>query len=690
MIETEGLSPRRIRMEILSPKNFGLDLDSSDIGIAKGCGRIRNNIEILNGRMYPLKGQSQVSWEGSGAEKGTYTATTVVEGKYWGFYWSSPVENLYTLMAVNLSATNTPVAIGTFFAFTSRPMTMTPYKNSMVICGYGGTYEVYYVSGTGWSYRDLGKKAPKIESISILYQWAGGVAVGKYQYGVEFVDITDGVVTRSSGVNRLNASGNIQSTYSVTTPSTLTIHIEETSTDYTHIRLWRSKNTVADSDGVILGDRATLYCVNVVTKAQFQATLDADGIGEMIDLVPDSNLPVQNLKELLPTTPEVLDLLPFSFVHVIGVVGSGSLFGAGVSEDESGIYPSAGRYGERYAGQYSPADRVGSVSTGEIRDLFGFGEDLVVRTSLGMWRLPGADIDTPLIRIADVPPVAGMCSICSIDGFGVVLLSPISGVGYLTTDYVWKESFPGKGGLINKYLRNSDLSKATLGYAGGRLCISGVRRGEYWGVFAYDQISGWVRLGIPSETDHGVFKTPNGSLAILYYNKYIALNRGSTNYLTAVVDIGPFKPPTAEGGVVEMVEVWIEGKIVPSEITQATVSVKDTAGVTHTRELEILPGSTGSFSTGVVKMRLKEVENHPTTIWGDFLTVTLTLNPASPETYVEAVRLLGYVQDGGVSESRISMADIYEDSATTELLGAYMRFTQPTPETDYFGHGDLE
>ena len=689
MIETEGLSPRRIRTEILSPKNFGLDLDSSDIGIAKGCGRIRNNIEILNGRMYPLKSQFQMSWEGSVAERGTYTATTVVDGNYWGFYWSASAEIMhYTLKVVNLSTHTTPATIGTFLMFTSMPMTMTPYKNSIVICGYGGTYEVYYVSYVGWRCRELGKKAPQIESIP--FHGVGVISMGSYQYGVEFVDKVDEVVVRSSGVNRINVSGDLQDVFEVTEYCTLEVRIKETTTDYTHIRLWRSKNTVANSDGVILGDRATLYCVKELTKAQFEATLDGSSVGTIVDTVSDPYLPVQSLKEILPTTPEVLDLLPFSFVHVIGVVGSGSLFGAGVSGDESGIYPSAGRYGERYAGQYSPADRVGSVSTGEIRDLFGFGEDLVVRTSLGMWRLPGADIDTPLIRIADVPPVAGMCSICSIDGFGVVLLSPISGVGYLTTDYVWKESFPGKGGLINKYLRNSDLSKATLGYAGGRLCISGVRGGEYRGVFMYDQISGWVRLGIPSETDHGVFKTPNGSLAILYYNKYIMLNMGSTNYLTAVVDIGPFKPPTPEGGVVEMVEAWIEGKIVPSEITQAMVSVKDAAGVTHTRELEILPGSTGSFSTGVVKMRLKEVENHPTTIWGDSLTVTLTINPTSPETYVEAVRLLGYVQDGGVSESRISMADMYEDSATTGLLGAYMRFTQPDPEADYFGHGGLE
>lgn len=671
MKTTQPMRVNRVATEVTVNKFRGIDRENSDATRPLGWGLVRENVEVSGGRILPLPSMRQMPLAAVTPKVGAFSEVHA-DGKFWGFGSCGTTTGMYFVLLSYISSENVAVSNCTWNG-ANADAKLLPIRDRLIAMG-GGLSGIKAIEQTGsstWAQKDYGLTPPYINDILT----ASGDLTGQYQYGVEFVVISGNVITKSTGISRKDSAGNKRSPIEVVARS-IYIYVQDVPTSpYTHIRLWRSKRLDVDENGIIAGNDSTLYCVKSVARATFETTKDGSGIGHLTDQIVDQDLPVLSTGETIPTTPEVLDLLPAGSAKYAGVVGGSQIFFAGFSDDTAGVYPSAGVYGSRYEEQYSPADRVGVVGGGPIKGLHGFGEDLVIQTESSFWRLPNADPLAVIIKVADAPPPVLAQGVLAVTGVGIYIIHGKGVIGVLNTDYVWLEDLPGRSKEASKgILKGRDLSKLRMGYVNNRLCIVGVTNAR---CLVYDPEYGFFSWGPSSPL--AIWTGPKGypAFATDYGSYWVVADyaAGTEVTLPSTMDVGPFQAPDMGDGVSEVAYLRVEGGATSAKVRREAAEGSET--------FERLMALTDSGSS-TKKFTLTDIDPLPSAFYGQRLFFEITLTGP-----IEEVGAGLYVQGKGLMEQRHDADDEAQNlSLLSDLYtGVITRFTRPSPLEDMFGLG---
>lgn len=306
--------------------------------------------------------------------------------------------------------------------------------------------------------RDMGLEKAVVESISSSASYApyGMPSTGMYYYGLEKVIRLNDADVVASSTNRKLADGSIPLTSSLYMNVNLVVDADSIDNDpsWTHIRLWRSKNTVPDTTNPLFpvdaqGVIGELYEVALITRVQM--------FSEYAILIPPTgNDPAGNLGvgagmdggQMLITDGNADDVLDFvvdvNLMELIPIPGcrtgdanGGRIFASGIGSGflaptapyidpsiaEDVIYTTElySEYQEQWDGQaYLNAGRDGKKTTG----LFTLNDDLIVIREGQTRRVQQGNIDAGILMVDDkigastfrmvgYIPGLGLCAICS-------------------------------------------------------------------------------------------------------------------------------------------------------------------------------------------------------------------------------------------------------------------------------------
>jgi hypothetical protein len=621
------------------------------------------------------------------------------DGIVWGFFAGSAALSVINLTTKVMDTVRDYAGTSDFvMSFLTKA---TPIGDSALLSG--DTMVPQYMvcwNGSRWIARKMGIEMPLVQSTTVVYTGSSGLDLGSYQYGIEYCYIENGVVVRSSGVSRLKSSGDIippsiispaAPTYNGVTVVAVTPALDaESLASWTHARLWRSKN-LSIIDGAIPGTAATLYNIRVVPKSSFIS----GAFTFSSDTMDDARLPLtlSNI-EKIPTTPEVLELRPLQYMREFGVVGGNKLFMGNLASDPMGIYVSASQYASRYSEQYSPADRVGvSQGGGSILRMGGLGEDLIIATTTQFFRLPGADIVYPMVPLGSPGSLASRSLVRIQEGLGVVCL-PVDGIlRFMGMDYVWKDSFGFKSDGLNDLFVGDTQTDLLLNYSRGILSIA--LSGDTW---YYQCLPGegwtekhglypiWTLWNSPASIVCTMGKL-SGNIALS------AIGEGSSDMASEVI-FGPIQPPSKGDGIIEFMELRVEGEYADSDMTFYVSNNSGTSGGAAQTlpdweyELESVENSSDTSARSHT-YRIVSRDPLPSRAIGQRLFIRYS---SSGESYtLNALTMRAIVQSGGQSMSRLVSVTERENMAQQQffLSSLIQRYTRPNPLSDMYGNGDL-
>lgn len=377
--------------------------------------------------------------------------------------------------------------------------------------------------------RDLGMNYPYIESWDSEISGPTGMdEQGAYYYGLEKVVQLNDIDLYASTPNRKFPDGSIP--LMLPTEGNIRLVIQKTGLiddqSWTHIRLWRSKNTVPnfsdplfpiDAQGVI----DQLYEVALITRLEFFSAFAPIATGNPL---PPGNAGVSaglsggNYYIQDTNTDDVLsDVVGIDLIELIplpgcrtGDVNNGRMFSAGIGEPflapngplidpsiaEDVLYSTNlfSEYQEQWEPQaFIPAGRDGKKTTcllTLVEDLIVFREGMTKRIQQGNINAGIVMVDDkigiPSFRMAGYIPGLGICAICSDTYFR-----------YLGFDLAWHQTLNGteiSQSIYDLTGSNYEANTADFVYINGKLLMQiyssdivalNVKEGKGWAVYSY-------------------------------------------------------------------------------------------------------------------------------------------------------------------------------------------------------------
>ncbi len=334
---------------------------------------------------------------------------------------------------------------------------MKVYNNRVFVFQQGGNQIIEWDSAQGKPViRPMGMSFPYIESwVTDNSPVVGMDVTGAYYYGLEKVNQANGVDLFASTPNRKFTDGTIP--LMTPTSGNIILTLDDDSLNdqsWTHIRVWRSKNTVPNFSDPLFpidaqGTIDQLYELALITRAEiYAAALAPVATGSNL---PAGNAGVQagaglsgiqildtNLDDVLSVLVgiDLIELPPFPGVRT-GEISKGQLFGSGVgsaylapngemidpsiAEDVLYTTTQLSEYGEQWEPQaFIPAGRDGKKTTCLLtlyEDVIVFREGMTKRIQQGNVNAGVVMVDDkigiPTFRMAGYVPGLGICAICS-------------------------------------------------------------------------------------------------------------------------------------------------------------------------------------------------------------------------------------------------------------------------------------
>jgi hypothetical protein len=538
--------------------------------------------------------------------------------------------------------------------------------------------------------------------------------IGDYVYAVELVHKEGDIVIRSSGMNRRTTTGVPYGQVTNASNNAKRVWVYDDSQIFTHARLWRTQRLdVNTATGIILGNLSTMYCVaeldydTCMARVETHLTLDAWYF--TTDIVTDTQIPVGIDGRI--TTDDVLDLDPVDGFKEIGVVSGYKLFMASPTDDPEGIYLSAAQYSPIYEEQVNWADRVGVAGGGTIQKLHGFGEDLVIACYSSHYRLPNADIDSPLIAIGENIGASSWSCSWATDEFGILLVREKGELWRCGVDYVWREE------VEDKVL--AECSQGMLGpfsfAAGARFSVAicrytlniGLLGSNYY--FTLHPRTGWIKRSyarIGTETQYKTMFLLDTGFEEPDVVVYATANEGQVSHMVgpksttetpsdARIIYGPVQASTKGNGIVENLELRIEGVFYGAPATVTLLTGTDTESDDGHIERLMEPVEQGTFLSAKCRthrFRIADQGELENRVASQRLFYKIEIPGSGSDLWrIDSVTARVIVDEDyvGMDTEGTDVADSLRISGelTSDLL---LRYTRPNPLTDLYGNGDLE
>lgn len=389
-------------------------------------------------------------------------------------------------------------------------------------------------NGTTLRARAMGMSPAYIDQIGSN---SGGVS-GRYVYGIEKVYRVDGADFLVSSPNRklylsreLAVIGNLAGRSPI-------IHLRTEGLDdddlWTHLRLWRTKNLVADvtdPENVIepQGIEDELYEVALITRAEIEAgSLTAIATGETL---PEGNANVQAGEfagdyAILDNNSDSslfnfigldrIELVPLPAASV-GCFHASRMWVTGVNGKNDILY--SNDQGDKYAELYDPLNVIETGRDGvAIKALLSFERDLLFLKESKSGRLQGGDVDQDVEHFDQRVGIAHRTHAEYLPGIGVIALTNDDpALKILGLDYQWKTSLNGMDFSlpIQEDIAAMTRDQVRFLYHRGKIMLSDGAGSLY--VFHSRYGKGWTRHVMPIATGNtlNLLSFAGGSRALI-------------------------------------------------------------------------------------------------------------------------------------------------------------------------------
>lgn len=287
-----------------------------------------------------------------------------------------------------------------------------------------------------------------VDTISV----GSGTLEGDYIYGVELVRKDGEAVIASGGINRTDSVTGSVRVWTITGYGPIvSAPLHATDSNWTHIRLWRTKRLDEDPDsGIIRGRRDILYLIQEIEEASWGGSFVADNY-------VDDQLPLTTLgaQEATIGAFELSRLPPANVAHF----HDDKLFFATTDLDEDNgqrVYESKPLF--RYAESYSPLDSLPCQETdsGYIQGIFTQGSDLVISRYSEIGRIPAGDLTNGYYK-TDRGRGFGKRRLGAVVGVGVFACSGAGDIYRLGPDLTWQPMVPGSQTRLRGAFEDSDI-----------------------------------------------------------------------------------------------------------------------------------------------------------------------------------------------------------------------------------------
>lgn len=347
--------------------------------------------------------------------------------------------------------------------------------------------------------RPMGLSAPVITGFNPSSSPAGNIpANGAWYYGIEAVIQKSGGDVVASSPNRKMSTGELAYVAIEDSGLSIGLIIDDSIFDdpyWTHIRAWRSKNTIVDvSDPLFPVDAqglpSQLYEVALITRAEMLSALASIATGG--DL-PPGNAGVQagvsgglyyiydgNTDSVLVDFVDLdrIDLIPIPPART-GAVHAGRVFVSGINQDdidpdlaEDVLYTT-----EVYSAYQEQWDPQAFLNAGrnsfKTTMLQSFNDDLLIIREGETKRIPSGNVDAGIQMVDDKIGVQSFLMAGFVTGLGIAAVCSDRYFRYLGFDYRWHSTINqiDASNAIYPFTKVQAATAASFGYINGKLIM---------------------------------------------------------------------------------------------------------------------------------------------------------------------------------------------------------------------------
>jgi hypothetical protein len=261
------------------------------------------------------------------------------------------------------------------------------------------------------------------------------------------------------------------------------------------------------------------------------------------------------------------------------------------------------------------------------------------------------------------------------------------------TDFVWKDTFGFKSEGILDLFAGDVQTRLLLDFTRGILSVGLSKQDTYYQCLPGE---GWTEKWNSGLALWGLWKHPTGIVASLGYNAQVSLiihGIGSTSLASEVI-LGVVQPPNKGDGIIEFMELRVEGEYADANLTFYVSNNSATSnGATQTLPdweyaLESVENSS-DVSSRTHTYRIVSRDPLPSRAIAQRLFIRFTSSGASYT--INEVTLRAIVQSGGQAVTRLASEAEKNNLAYQQffLSSLIQRYTRQNPLTDMFGNGDL-